>query len=176
LGKWSRTLLGAGNQQTSPNKGASEVKHGRLAGGRDYIATIEPWHGHQVVVYTPPAGATNDEKHPPPVDRLWTRHVLDEQLQWGHAVWCANLDEDADEELVIGVRDDRDVAQGIRRGLRIYDPAGRSPGEWKRRLVDPGGVAIEDLAAADLDGDGRTDIVAVGRQTNNVRIYWNRTR
>jgi hypothetical protein len=42
--------------------------------------------------------------------------------------------------------------------------------------IDPGGVAIEDLAAADLDGDGRIDIVAVGRQTNNARIYWNRTQ
>ena len=27
--------------------------------------------------------------------------------------------------------------------------------------------------SADLDGDGRLDIVAVGRQTHNVRIYWN---
>jgi hypothetical protein len=34
-------------------------------------------------------------------------------------------------------------------------------------------VAVEDLAAADLDGDGRVDIVAVGRATKNVRVYWN---
>jgi hypothetical protein len=34
-------------------------------------------------------------------------------------------------------------------------------------------VATEDLAAADLDGDGRVDVVAVGRATHNVRIYWN---
>jgi hypothetical protein len=40
-------------------------------------------------------------------------------------------------------------------------------------LVDPGGVAVEDLAAADLDGDGDTDILAAGRQTKNVKIYWN---
>jgi hypothetical protein len=39
--------------------------------------------------------------------------------------------------------------------------------------LDPGGVAVEDLAAGDLDGDGRTDLVAVGRKTKNVRIYWN---
>jgi hypothetical protein len=26
---------------------------------------------------------------------------------------------------------------------------------------------------ADLNGDGRMDIVAAGRKTGNVRIYWN---
>ncbi|MEX0641176.1 MAG: VCBS repeat-containing protein [Pirellulales bacterium] len=169
--KWSRILVGEGNQKTSPNRGASEVKHGKLSGNREYVATIEPWHGHQVVVYTRPAPST---EKPPAADRLWTRHVLDEELQWGHAVWCANIDGDADEELIIGVRDDKEGTQSARRGVRIYDPAGDKPGEWKRTLVDPGGVAVEDMAAADLDGDGRTDVVAVGRQTNNVRIYWNR--
>ena len=34
-------------------------------------------------------------------------------------------------------------------------------------------MAVEDLAAADLDGDGKIDIVAVGRATKNVRIYRN---
>ena len=28
--------------------------------------------------------------------------------------------------------------------------------------------------AADLDGDGRPDIIAGGRSTHNVKIYWNR--
>ena len=102
--------------------------------------------------------------------------MLDDQLQWGHAVWCANLDDDADEELIIGVRDDYKVGDTLHAcGLRIYDPrtsAGQAP-EWTPHRIDPGGVAIEDLAAADLDGDGRTDIVAVGRKTKNVRIYWN---
>lgn len=158
-GRWTRELLHEGNQETNPSKGASEIKLGKLAGGEQYIATIEPWHGHQVVIYR------QDRQ-----TGKWQRQVLDEQLKWGHAVWCANLDDDEDEELIIGVRDNLDDA--VRSGVRIYDPTEG----WKRLLVDPAGVAVEDLTAGDLDGDGRVDIVAVGRHTHNVRIYWNQGR
>ena len=162
-GRWTRTLIGAGNQHTSPNRGASEIKRGMLGGGGDYIATIEPWHGEQVVAYSRPvAGET-----------LWNRRVIDEDLKWGHAVWCANLDGDADEELIVGIRDHKDDTW--RSGVRIYDPQPPAGEGWQRTLLDPAGVAVEDLAAADLDADGRIDIVAVGRATRNVRIYWNET-
>ncbi|MCE9604695.1 MAG: VCBS repeat-containing protein [Planctomycetia bacterium] len=176
-GKFTRTLIGAGNQATSPNRGASEIKAGRLADGSRYIATIEPWHGHQVVVYTEPAD---------PKTGLWQRTVVDEELKWGHAVWCANLDADADEELIIGVRDDLDEKDPKkRRGLRIYDPSAKAADAkaapsssiaWTRSLIEPGTTAIEDLAVADLDGDGKQEIIVVGRQTHNGRIYWNETK
>jgi hypothetical protein len=41
-------------------------------------------------------------------------------------------------------------------------------------VVDDGGIGCEDLVAADLDGDGRVDLLAGGRSTHNVVIYWNR--
>lgn len=176
---WTRTLLGSGDQKSSPNRGASEIKRGRLSTGSDYLATIEPWHGNQVVVYTPPEKSAEPPSGASDAPPLWTRHVLDDHLKWGHAVWCADLDGDADQELIIGVRDSLDAANP--RGLRIYDPrpAAGAAGEtadgttWQAQRVDPGGVAIEDLTVGDLNGDGRLDIVAVGRATKNVRIYWN---
>jgi hypothetical protein len=35
-------------------------------------------------------------------------------------------------------------------------------------------MGCEDAVAADLDADGRPDIIAGGRATHNVKIYWNR--
>ncbi|MCB9925062.1 MAG: VCBS repeat-containing protein [Planctomycetaceae bacterium] len=168
-GTWGRVHLGTGDQESSPNRGASEIKSGKLGPDHPYIATIEPWHGDKVVVYTMP-----DTEYDGSGEWLWKRQVLDDQLKWGHAVWCANLDGDDAEELIIGVRDD--LSDEHRRGLRIYDPQDDAGSSWKRTVIDPGSVAVEDLAAADLNGDGRVDIVAVGRQTHNVKIYWNETK
>lgn len=166
LTNWTAQRVGAGNQDTSPNRGASEIKQGQLASGASYLATIEPWHGSQVVVYTAPPSMP-----PGYFGGLWDRHVLDDELAWGHVVWCANVDDDADEELIIGVRDNKNDT--ARSGIRIYDPQDALGRTWQRHLVDPAGVAVEDAIAGDLNADGRTDIIAVGRATHNVRIYWN---
>ena len=165
-GKWYTTILGTGNQETTPFKGSSEIKLGRLRDGSRYLATIEPWHGSQVVVYV------QDGKS----GRFWSRSVIDEPVQWGHAVWCVDLDGDGDQELVVGQRDKSPDASRQPRGpgVLIYDPVpGSSPLNFARQAIDDGGVAVEDLVAADLDGDGRPEIVAGGRATHNVKIYWN---
>jgi len=167
-GRWSKEQLGAGNQETKPFKGSSEIKLGRLADGRKYLATVEPWHGSQVVVYTAPESGRG----------LWDRRVIAEPVQWGHAVWTANLDDDGDDELIIGQRD-RNPDQSREPagpGLSVFDP---KPGpsaklEFTRHVLDDGGVAVEDALAADLDGDGRLDLIAGGRATHNVKVYWNR--
>src|SRR5262249_48633373 len=134
-------LMGAGNQEPPEgSRGASEIKRGQLKGDHPFLATIEPWHGHQVVVYTPPA----DPK------ALWERHVLDDRLKWGHAVWCADLDGDGGDELIIGVRDNRSDRPGEKCGVRIYRAADERGTKWERHLLDEGGVAGEGLAAAEL--------------------------
>jgi hypothetical protein len=163
--KWAIHQVGEGNQaDPKGSRGSSEVKRGTLKSGAPFIATIEPWHGNQVVVYTPAA----DPK------ALWERHVLDDKLKWGHAVWCADLDGDGGDELIVGVRDNLSDAAGEKCGVRIYKATDAKGTKWERKLVDEGGVAVEDLTAGDLFGDGRVDIVAVGRGTHNVRIYRNK--
>ncbi len=156
--------LGSGQLETPPKRGSSEIRRGKLADGRNYIATIEPWHGDKVVVYIAP---DNWQKQ----TELWPRFILDEELAWGHAIAIANMDDDADQELVIGVRDDK--SDSHRCGVRVYDPVDAANGKWNRQIIDAGGVAVEDLVVADLDKDGDQDIIAVGRATHNAKIYWN---
>lgn len=168
-GKWKKTHLGEGNQDTPKAKrGASEIKMGKLKNGKKLIATIEPWHGDQVVVYTEPS-----EK-----GKLWTRNVIDEQLRWGHAVAFADLDGDGSDELVIGVRDNPGKTDKFTEkcGVRVYRATVDAGSKWQRQIIDNGGVAVEDLRVADLNGDGKMDIVAVGRATKNIRVYWNETK
>src|SRR5206468_9711633 len=89
-GRWTARRIGEGNQDNPKgSRGASEVKLGRLK-DRTFIATIEPWHGNQAVIYT---GDRNDRD---PTHRS----VLTDRLKWGHAVWCADLNGDGDEEIV----------------------------------------------------------------------------
>src|SRR5688572_10003094 len=158
--KWVGAQLGQGYQaDPTKSRGSSEVKVGKSPAGK-FIATIEPFHGNQVVVYAPPID---------PKTNLMQRTVLDEQLKSGHALWCADLDGDGTDEIVMGWRD---PASGtIKFGINVYHLA--DGGKWQKTNVDDGGVAVEDLLCGDLNADGRPDIVAVGRATKNVRIYWN---
>ncbi len=43
--------LVAGAKGTHAKRGCSEIHLGQLKGGTRFLATIEPWHGNQVVVY-----------------------------------------------------------------------------------------------------------------------------
>lgn len=150
--------------QSHPNgsRGCSEVKFGSLKGVPLFFATIEPWHGNQVVVYTQPKSGAD-----------WQRHVIDTELKWGHALWCCDLDGDGNDEIVVGVRDP--LTERRHSGVNVFKATKPDGTEWQKQVIDNGGVATEDLTCADLDGDGKIDIVAVGRATGNVKIYWNST-
>lgn len=156
--------------QTNPKstRGASEVT--KLFG---HYATIEPWHGNQIVVY---GDGRRDEK-------TTKRTVIDDHLRWGHAIHGLHClaEEDGEQKtlewLVAGVRDNPDPKQGDKfteqRGVRLYRAKDAKGEKWERYILEDGGVAVEDLQVADLNGDGKPEIIAVGRATQNCRIYWN---
>lgn len=141
--------------------GAGEVRLGRLGVGR-FVAAVEPMHGNTLAVYRPPSnGGTN----------LWTRTVLDESLVDGHALVCGDFLGLGRDQVVVGWRAMN--RPGTKVGLKMFTPMDASGSEWRVTLLDDNTMACEDLKAADLNGDGRLDLIAAGRGTRNVKVYFN---
>ncbi|TWT73400.1 FG-GAP repeat domain-containing protein [Allorhodopirellula solitaria] len=160
-------LAGAQGDEAS-QRGAGEVKTGQLAGGTRFLATIEPMHGTHAVVYPLPdnlfADLPDDLSELVP-DEKPDRIVLTDDLRGGHALWCADLDQDGSDEIVVGYRDPNPAV-----GILVFDH--QQDGTWAEQRVGDE-VACEDLIVADVNGDGWLDIIAGGRATHNVVVYLN---
>ena len=144
-GAWTHTLIGEG--------APGEVKLGRV-GGRRMLATVDPWHGAGVAVYAEKPGAP-----------IWSKTMIESALTEGHALGWADFDGDGDEELAVGWRRGKP-------GVAIYS-VDREGALKSKMLVDEGGMDCEDLIVGDFNGDKKLDIVASGRATRNIKIYWN---
>lgn len=141
--------------------GSGEVKKGRF-GRRIMLATIEPMHGNEVVVYL--GKALNDQMQ---------RIVLDQSLAQGHAVWSADFDGDGNDEVVAAHRQPK--ADGTSPGIYLYRAKDASGEHWERTLLDAP-MACEDIWCDDFNGDGKLDILAGGRATHDVNLYLNQTQ
>ena len=140
--------------------GASEIHIGRMADGQALLATIEPWHGSEVVVYLSAIQKTADGQQR--LGGFSGRTVIDDTLADGHALWVADVDRDGDDEVFAGHR-------GKDHRVSMYD-FDRARNEWKKTVLDRE-IAAQDLRGGDVDGDGLPDIVAVGGSTHNVILY-----
>ena len=154
-------------------EGGGEIRMGRLEDNGRFLATVEPFHGDKLVVYEYPA--PTDESRP-------ARKVVNPNLSQGHALATGDFLNRGYDQIVVGWRNPNAAGQV---GIMIYwkgelagehaDPIGK-PAEWTGAWVDENKIACEDLQVADLDGDGNPDIVASGRSTHNLKIYWNRDK
>jgi hypothetical protein len=143
--------------------GAGEVRLGKLQSGKRFFATVEPMHGTNLVVYAEPANPAGKE--------LWQRNVLDSSLVDGHALACGDMTGSGGDQIVVGWR--AMGKPGVKVGIKLFTPSDANGAKWKQTVVDDNTMACEDLCLADLNGDGRLDIVAAGRATKNVKIYFN---
>ena len=164
---WQVTKLGNGATGEKPEaKGAGEIKVGKLKGGPRFIVTVEPMHGQACVVYVEPKAGEKT------ADGLWPRHVIDATLNRGHALWTCDIDGDGGDEIVLGFSD---PGPGPIKGpgVFVYKADDVTATKWTKHTIDDGDMATEDLICADLNGDGKLDIVAGGRASHNVKLYLN---
>jgi hypothetical protein len=157
-GAWT----GSGNLATEPGaegfQGAGEIRFS-VTGAGQVTATVEPMHGNALVAYLSmiPDG--------------YKRTVLTEELADGHALACGDLLGTGRSQVVVGWRGNPQKPRPV--GIKMFSPLDLVKGQWRESLIDDNEMACEDLVLADLNADGKLDIVASGRATKNVKIYFN---
>ncbi len=143
-------------------KGSGEVQLGRLPDGGRFIAAIEPMHGSDVAIYPERDGA------------FATRVQADGSLNQGHALVAGDFLGIGSDQVAAGWREPGKEDKKV--GIRLYVPTADDGSAWKlHATIADNTMACEDMKAADLNGDGKPDLIASGRATKNLVIYWNET-
>ncbi len=139
---------------------AGEIRDGVLPSGKRFIVTVEPMHGNKSAVYVEP----DDE------GGTWKlAAVLDPALIDGHALACADYLGVGYDQVVVGWRAMHPKGTP---GIKFFTPMSPDGTEWREQHVSGAELAVEDIKAGDLNGDGRPDIVAAARQTKNLKIFF----
>ena len=152
-------IRGGWTRQQISNNPTGEVRQGAGARGEKFIADIEPMHGNQLSIYTAAKGK-----------KLWDRNVIDDSLDQGHALATGDFLGTGSDQIVVGWRGTRRTGKV---GVKLFYPTNEQRTEWKSLLIDDNEMATEDIRVADLNADGKIDIVAAGRATHNLKIYFN---
>ena len=142
---------------------AGEIRDGRLPGGRRFIVTVEPMHGSSCAVYLEP-----DQP-----DEPWELcKVLSESLKDGHALAVADYLGVGSDQIVVGWRAMNEP--GVP-GIKLFTTLDETGSEWRESQLSAEQVAVEDIKAGDLNGDGKVDVIAAARQTKNLVIFFNQS-
>ena len=163
--KWNRVELIKNDGTPEGSLGVGELRGGKFDTSREFLTTIEPMHGNTLAVYRLQGAKSSGRPD---------RKVLTDQLNEGHALATGDIVGGRGTEIVVGFRGNPGKPKPI--GIRLWTALDEDgAGDWRESVIDDSQMACEDLVLADLDADGDLDIVAAGRATKNLMVYWNDT-
>ena len=101
----------------------------------------------------------NDGQRPP----SWDRQVVEDGFDETIAISVADIDDDGLPDILGG--------SGAGGEIAWWRNLGGSPPQWTRQTVDDQVPGAHDVAGADIDGDGDTDIIAVSYEDDEI-LWW----
>jgi Aldos-2-ulose dehydratase, beta-propeller domain/FG-GAP repeat len=146
-----RDFAGAGGM----TQGANDVYQIHIKGKR-FLAAQEPYHGDEIAVYTNQGGE-------------WQRNVIFKGFIQGHEMAVGDLNGDGRDDIVAV-----DVTNRAHPGpasVHIFYAEDDSGAHWRHELLDENMMAGSGVVVADINGDGRPDIVAISG--SSVKYYEN---
>ena len=138
---------------------AGEVRDGKSPSGQRFVTAIEPKHGTTVALYVQSEAG-------------YRRMELDTTFKDGHALACADFLGTGGDQVVAGWRGMN--PRGVP-GVKLFVPQNKGYTKWKAYQLSGSEIAVEDIKAGDLNSDGKPEIIVAGRQTHNLKIFWNVT-
>ncbi len=160
--KFEKVPLSAGHVEKAPRLGASDVGVG-MQDGKRFFASVEPWHGNEVVVYTEQG-------------TKWDRRVIFDKVASGHEVAVVDLNGDGRDDIVANDNSrgpTQNNPNGVIGGVHVfYAPDKAATGEWTYQRVEDK-AAMNSCVATDINGDRRPDLVC-GGAGGAVRWYENK--
>ena len=159
-GQWTRNTV----DWLARGRTLNDAEIGTISSRNTYaFAAFEP--GEVLTIYSP--GITDSVL----LYNTIGRRIIERGMSGGHGLAMVDFLDLERDQVVAGWGKPNDAGNP---GIKLYVPFNRYWEAIDVYWIDSGDMACDGLQVADMDNDGKLDIIAFGNTTHNLKIYWNR--